>query len=600
MKTFAQFDRWRDLKGDALAWALFEYLSDTRTGLFALGQGAREGRDAMYEYELVRDPVKLINVYGYAYCDVLGPVMEGIWEDAGFGPARTLDLTDWHHVVSEASYSGAWHYLDLDVRAAFRRPDGTLASMDEAKRDDSLWKGPRGPRFFPMDDLAHVRSVYAKEPVLHRYGVHQSGHTMDFVLRQGETFTRWWQPQGGRWNHSTAYADSILKIIARLPVGPKCKHDGFSIYTHGNGRFVYEPNLTDRSSDFDDGVYDAKNVRPGAAGLTLAGPGDGYAVFEIHTPYIIVPLVGDMAKTDDDRDASVVQIDADGAALSISLDNGKTWQSIESQNRPATIDLTRHVTGTYGYLLKIALSDRGNPTAGPVVRSLAITTWVQVAPASLPALRRGANRMDLRAGDHYGLPSRVLAVTPNGGDRADLLKHLVEPPRDYDPARKTSRIHGPLTVRVDAPPDSRIAWLSAGASFQTYTRDSAARTRNTIAYAVDQPSDFKEIYRAEIPADQEHWHYNAAREIKLDAPTRTAFVRYAGDPAVNTIRIFAHCIDDRAPRPSPVAIKHVWKEDGVEKARTVTLDAPGPYEIDCAAEPENVSIELTVPSRPAF
>ena len=28
---------------------------------------------------------------------------------------------------------------------------------------------------------------------------------MDYVLRRGATFTRWWTPQGGRWNHQPAY-----------------------------------------------------------------------------------------------------------------------------------------------------------------------------------------------------------------------------------------------------------------------------------------------------------------------------------------------------------------------------------------------------------
>src|SRR5262249_47408234 len=204
MKTFARFPRWRDLRGDRRAWEVYRYLADARTGLFPLGKEVFEGRDVLPEYRVVRDPVKLINVYGYGFCGILGPVMAGVCQDAGVGRGRTLIIPGWHHVAAETFYDGGWHYLDLDVRAAFRRPDGTLASVADALRDPSLWKG-QGPLFFPLDPLEQVRRAYLQAPVRHYYDYHAGGHTMDYVLRQGETFTRWWRPQGGRWNHDDSY-----------------------------------------------------------------------------------------------------------------------------------------------------------------------------------------------------------------------------------------------------------------------------------------------------------------------------------------------------------------------------------------------------------
>lgn len=121
MRTFAEYSGWRDLTGDAKAWAIFKYLSDVETGLFPMGVPMREGPEELYEHAVVCDPVKLLNVYGMAYCDVLGPVMAGIWEDMGLGPARTVDLPGLRHVAAEVYYDDKWHYLDLDLRAAFRR-----------------------------------------------------------------------------------------------------------------------------------------------------------------------------------------------------------------------------------------------------------------------------------------------------------------------------------------------------------------------------------------------------------------------------------------------------------------------------------------------
>src|SRR5206468_3606286 len=70
------------------------------------GQPVLEGRDGMAEFRQVRDPVKMINVYGYGYDGILGPAVAGVCQDMGLGPARTLALPGWHHVASEVYYDG--------------------------------------------------------------------------------------------------------------------------------------------------------------------------------------------------------------------------------------------------------------------------------------------------------------------------------------------------------------------------------------------------------------------------------------------------------------------------------------------------------------
>src|SRR4029077_19035652 len=98
------------------------------------------------------------------------------------------------------------------------------------------------------------------------------------------------------------------------------------------------------------------NVRPAADGLTLKEAGKGHAVFEVRSPYVIVPLVGKMETIDDDCEASVVKIDGTGASVALSLDNGLTWKDLPSSKLGAggqeVLDLTPHVSGTYGYLLR--------------------------------------------------------------------------------------------------------------------------------------------------------------------------------------------------------------------------------------------------------
>jgi hypothetical protein len=256
------------------------------------------------------------------------------------------------------------------------------------------------------------------------------------------------------------------------------------------------------------------------------------------------------------------------------------------------VDLTALVSGTYGYLIKILL--RGDPGQA-VVRSLEIATWVQVHPASLPSLRIGKNRMRYVTGDHYGLESRVVEIRPNGGDREDFLKHLVEPPADFDPARKTARLKGACRVKVEPPPGAEIAWFSAGGSFNTHQGEAAARTRNSIAYLVNDAAEFKTIYTASIPTDQSHWHYNADVEVKLAEPARRLLLQYVGDPGLNDIRIYAHCLDGKQPARSPVRITHRWSEGGEPRSRSATLTGPGEYEVECQAEPVDESVEIAVP-----
>ena len=69
-----------------------------------------------------------------------------------------------------------------------------------------------------------------------------------------------------------------------------------------------------------------------------------------------------------------------------------------------------------------------------------------------------------------------------------------------------------------------------------------------------------------------------------------------GDPGVNNLRIYAHCLDDRPQTPDPVIITHAWTEKGAAKSKTVTLEKPGQYEIVAAHDPVDVSIAISVPS----
>lgn len=603
-KSFAAHPAWRDLPADAKAKAIFEYLTDDTTGLYALGGGAFEGGDKAYEFHVVRDPIKVLNVYGYGNCDVFGPVTAGLWEQGGCGLARTVDLPGFKHVACEVLANDRWRYLDVDLRGLFQSSDGGIRSLDEARHDNTLWQHPQGPRFFPMDDLANLQKQFAESKVEHRYAVAPGGHTLDFVLRRGETFTRWWQPQGDRW----LLAADDLKDKARKalleaePRGPKPKHASFSKQTYGNGRFVYQPNLNQNAIDFEDGVFDSHNVQITDDGLTLSKAGDGWAIFEVRSPFVMVPLVGKLEDPKDDTQASVVEVDAADTTLAWSPDFGDSWITLEPKQWPATVDLTAQVAGSYGYLLKVGL--KGKPGTA-LVRSLKVTSWVQIAPAALPAVKAGMNSFELKTGDHYGLQTRVLSITPNSTDENSFLHYLLRAPKEFDPASKSSRAKGAMVARLPALPKSKIAWFSAGASFGMAVGPDAPLPQNSISFAVDSPRDFRPLFSegatgvnaVNRPTSQSHWHYNVDRELKLEQPANAVYVRYDANPALNAYRLYAHCLDDSPGKPTDLKVTHTWTEAGQPREHSQTLPAgAGPYQVMAGAEPVNVSIELSVPS----
>ncbi len=281
--------------------------------------------------------------------------------------------------------------------------------------------------------------------------------------------------------------------------------------------------------------------------------------------------------------------------LFVSLDRGLNWQSAGrvKAGEDAVVDLTRMVKGTYGYLLKLATAGTAGAAA---IKSLEIYTWVQVAPISLPRLKKGDNHLRYELGDRYGLATIPILVSPNTADPNNLAKYVVAMPPDYDPQRQTCRIRGEAVLRLAAPEGTKIAWCSVGATFRTYQGEQARQTDNRIAYAVGEPKDFKEIYKSSVPTWVNHWRYNWDTDIKLDVLAEKVYIKYTGQPGLNTIRACMHVIPERPPQ-TQMRITHGYQIGEGLRQETVDLDGPATYTIRCDEEPENVFIKVSVPSR---
>ena len=598
LKRFRQYHAWRDKTGQDLAIAVWQYLCGKETGLFHMNT-VNDGPDPWDEYSTVRDPVKLMNIYNVGYCGIFGPVLDGVFQGIGFENGRAFGVSNWNHCTTEVWYADGWHYFDLDVRGALLQRDGTVASLVQARADRELWVDPQPAiePFFPKDhDKGRVFEIYRDSQIDYYYRWFQMGHVMDFCLRQGESLTRWWQPQGGRWHHLPDYNIGFVRdLLQTEPIGYKSNHPEFTVWTQGNGLWRYEPNLTSASSDFQDGAHSATNLRPGGDGLQMVADGSGEAVFEMFTPWIVVPKVNRLDDPSDDTEASIVTLHALlPVTVLVSLDHGMTWiHAATVQPGRRTIDLTPWVKATYGFLLKLQAAGQRDETA---LRAMTVESWVQVAPISLPRLKRGLNRCRFEIGDRYGNQTRPLFVLPNVADPNDLARYVVEMPKDYDLDRQTARIRGDVILKLAAPQGTAIDWLTAGACFNTYQNAEASRTDNRIAYALEHPWDFAEVYKADLPPWVNHWRYQWDEDIRLEKKAKVVYLKYTGQPGVNVLRATLHLAPACDPRQA-IRITHAYRVGGELIQQQFPMDRPGDYTVQVDGDPENVFIRMAVPSQ---
>ena len=147
------------------------------------------------------------------------------------------------------------------------------------------------------------------------------------------------------------------------------------------------------------------------------------------------------------------------------------------------------------------------------------------------------------------------------------------------------------------PAGTRIAWFAATGQFVTHQQASAAQTRNRMEYAVGNAGRFETIYVAEVPTYTQHWHYNAAREVALDALRMCCTCVTRENRHSTTSQSSAFSL--HTPLPTlPLEVTHCWTEDGVPKQSHVTLSQPGGYEVTVSGETVNDSVEMAVLSVP--
>lgn len=571
-------------------------------------------REYLQHEQVVQDPIKVFNVYGYSFCSVASGNIAALARHAG------LKVRGWGinaHSVPEVYWNGAWHMLDASLINYFPKHDGSIASVEEimaAVRDwydknpgykgDAArllamqradgWTGwKRGPALLarsPFYDaggwwparthgwastMQEFDGTYGKDgkPFLYEYGYSQ-GYQVNIQLRPGMRLTRNWSNKGLHVNMKDGQHPGCLSQKTgsdSLVYTPK--FGDLAPGRVGNGLVEYEVPL--RNGQFRQSALLVDNLEDEVARVKdPARPG----ILVLRMPSSYVYLTGALSFS-----AAV----SGGGSLNVwySDNNGLDWKEIAQADSSVKqgVDLSPLVLRRYDYQLKFALRGRGTE-----LRKLRIVHAIQHSQRPLPALDQGTNTIRFSAGPAQG------TVTVEGATNlAAKGKQLVY--TDFRPEMDGFNANlfigatgkGTLTFPVTTPGD--MVRLRFGAHYRA--RD--ARDGFDYQVSFDQGKTWKTAGRAAGPTAG-HCHYVVFGDVPPRA--RQALVRFSGT-SHNATGIFNFRIDADYAEPfggfRPIEVTYAWEENGQAKQHTHVARKPQEtYTIPCDAKPAMKSILL--------
>ncbi len=268
-------------QGEDLVMAVYNHLTSQVDGTYHWWPSAEnEGQPRVRRVNT--DPIKIINAYGWAICGQMSHILYAIWTTAGTAAglkARLYGLPG--HALCEVNYDGRWHHYDVDMWSWFRTPAGHVASAYELSQNARALifenQNKSKPCNLPDRDLEGYANMYSKAEVANgdiasvRPDWMDRSHNMDFYLRPGETILRTSENQG-RFVMPKGWLTFKKDFEKEWHGNPRERYAPFR--TFGNGRWIYEPNLTEKYRDVAAGVWEKKGVRQRSLRAQRRGPRD--------------------------------------------------------------------------------------------------------------------------------------------------------------------------------------------------------------------------------------------------------------------------------------------------------------------------------------
>jgi hypothetical protein len=561
--------------------------------------------------EVVQDPIKIFNVYGYSFCSVASADIECLARAAGL-KARGWAING--HSVPEVRWDGAWHMLDASLINYFRQPDRKIVGVEEVLADVKTWydKNPgckgdaakldaiqradgwtgwkKGPPllaacpfydaggFWPArthgwaSTMQEYDGTYDKQrqPFLYEYGYSQ-GYRVNIQLRPGQRLTRNWSNKGLHINGKQGVPDCLDGQTGKAALIYTPAYGDLAPGRIGNGTLQYDVPLSDGA--FRTAALSTDNLEDNAVRVKdAARPG----VLVLRMPSSYVYLSG---KTTFDA-----VIAAGGEMLiGFSDNNGLDWRECGRFTRTGQHELEIPARRRYDYRLKFEL--RGQGTG---LKALRIVHDLQHSQRPLPALAKGANKLTFRAGPAEGTTT-VEGSTKQGNKGKQLVWS------DFHPevvGFETNLFIGPagtgsITFPVATPGD--MVRLRFGSHYRA--RD--AKDGLDYQVSLDSGKTWKTVDRAEGPTAGSCRYVTFA---DIPAGTRQALVRFSGTSRNATgLLNFRIDADYREPHAGfrPVQVTLTWEENGQPRQQVHVATQPEEsFTVHCAAQPVMKAIVL--------
>lgn len=578
-------------KGEALAMAIYDYFTSTTDGIWH-GWPMNEREGDPVGWGDVSDPVKLLNAYGWTICGQSAGMLQGIYRAAGM-PSRIRSLPG--HNVCEVFYDDRWHVLDVDMWTWFRTPQGHIAGVDELADNARALIIDNPARSNPCDLPDRALDDYVKMYDKAKGGAEifpfwaSRTHTMDFVLRPGETLIRS-QAHEGRFHLPASWKELLDSPVRREWEGlPRERFAPFR--TIGNGRWIYAPDLTSRTRDVELGAWSREGLTQDGRGL--AGP--GILVFRIQSPY---PFCGIPDATRLGFPAS------NGVWLAISGEGVVRSEVTDSEGRFVKVaetggvfdvksDLTQLMRARYETLIRLTLAD------GARLDRLMFDGHLLTAPQSLPRLAEGRNRMELRTRDKFHKRTTPWTVPVDFRSEPRLRAALVRVNSGTLVPWKRDRLciappadgSAQAVFRFEAPAGRSFAWAYAIATVPEGPAGAPAR-RASLEWSVDGAAWSRGAEIA-IPNTPLQWDGSMDAETVFPKAARSVWIRVTSATGVIALEFAGHI--EEQPLPAALRIVHRWREGDAGRA----FEAPAGksvYEIICGPAPALHTIEMTAPS----
>jgi len=564
----------------------FEDPQDRAIAIWRWGRRNRhQTRCATDRGRLIWDPVLHFNSYGYMNCGIISALNIAVGLQAGF-QGRYIQLGD--HTVSELSWDNgsSWHLFDSSMSIFCYNHRGMVASCEEIRAAESCelsrgrseaghfyyyhpapacasHLGPTGWRCASDNPVEYQRTLqngaasYISGYSVSRYSrMAQWGRRYILNLKPYQSYTRHWRMLG----HDSGYY--------RAARGEKDmenpEKNSITRTVRANGLWEFRPDLS--SPGWEDFVHHHENleVRGKAPYFVPDNSGEPCSVvFKVDGANVITSMK---------IEAEVVcQGRGSDLRISLSRDAGlrwsEVWRAAGNGREHALVEEMDSVAGHTEALVKFDLGAGSGGTCG--LEKLGITTVTQVNRLTLPGLRRGRNRVQLRLGD----PVESLVLWPvlhGGGYRETALEERDIYSRDatdsfYQATLGAGANGSPCFVTWRLPAPTEITEITVG-----------ARVCNRgDGYVSLQHSwdgrEYREFYRksdGSAPFD-----LMVLKTLKAPGGTRCAWVRCEfftrraastyNTPGIQDIFIRA-AHRPRSPAFRPLEVTYAWTEHGRE------------------------------------